>query len=258
MGKIGSGDCGTFYAGGYNLLGFSTTLSWTVESGLEEAHVLGDKWVYYDNTKLSRCNLQQNGFFTLDGTAGGSAGSNTAFKTMMDNKVRVGGFFGLGGGGLVGAAVKCFEGMLLGTFEIQAERGALAKANGSFVSTGFCKDGILLLQDNDIGTGGDGSTYDSNVVSTNNGGTGFLQVVNYDPDSGTGLEVKIQHTDQAETVWVDLLTFTVVTADYSFEVKAVTGNVNEKWKVVTTWQGTPGGNETAEVAVAFVRNPSTV
>jgi len=252
MGKISSADCGTLYAGGYNLLGFSTTLTWTVELGTEEAHVLGDEWVYHDSTKVKTCTVQQNGFFTDD-----EAGSNAAFTDIMNGEARVGGFFGMGGGGALGTIVKCFEGLMLASFEIQAERGGLAKANGSFASAGFCKDGYLLCQDADIGTGGDEAVVHSLGAATTSGGIGFLQVVNYDPDGATGLVVVIKEsTHPAHAVWTTIVTFTTVTADFTSEVKEVTSvAVGTCFKVNCTWSGSPGGDQTAEVAVAFIRTP---
>ncbi len=91
---------------------------------------------------------------------------------------------------------------------------------------------------------GNGTSLD-NTASSTNGGAAYLQVT---AASGTtpSLTVKIQHSTDNST-WVDLITFTAVTAANQAERKAVTGNVNRYIRATWTISGT-GPNFTFSVA----------
>ena len=80
---------------------------------------------------------------------------------------------------------------------------------------------------------GNGTAVD-NTDATTNGGVGCLHVTAY---SGfTNVVFKIQHSTD-NSVWVDLITFTTVTAATS-ERSAVTGTVNRYTRVIRTVTGT--------------------
>lgn len=259
MARLSSKDIGLFCAGGWRLLGFSTQFNFNVELGTERGDVLGDDWVYDDTTKVLTATLTQQGFFTTD-----AAGSNAAFSAMMASNDRTGGVLALANPATPttgGVRAWVFAGAAQSAFEITAARGELAKANGTFISTGRSGLGWLLANEASIGQGGHTTAEAVKVnetgVTTDNGGFAAVNVMNYNPDGATGLVITIQETDAAESVWTTIITFDAVVADNTGlgeEVLAVT--VGPKMRAIATWQGTPGAAATADLVVGFARNPS--
>ena len=74
-----------------------------------------------------------------------------------------------------------------------------------------------------------GSSID-NTVSSANGGEGYLQVT---AEAATTATIKVQHSTD-NSVWVDLITFTAVTAAPAKERIAVTGTVNRYLRYTST------------------------
>ncbi|MBK6639705.1 MAG: hypothetical protein IPG34_20095 [Rhodocyclaceae bacterium] len=73
MSKATSVDVGIFHMGGYDIRGFSTMFTYNFEAMTEEAHVLGDSWVYHDTVRVTKSTMEQSGFFTTE-----EAGANQA------------------------------------------------------------------------------------------------------------------------------------------------------------------------------------
>lgn len=251
MAHISSKDIQIFHVGGYDLRGFSTMFGINIEALTEQADVLGDTWVYHDVIGMFSVNISQNGFFTTT-----TAGSHDAIKTMRDNGVAVPVTVGMDGVTL-GSSAWMVQAPLVSALDIAAERGALVKANASFVGGGLALGGILTGYSAATGaTTHTGASVDGGAATTF-GAYAILQVPTYTPDTATGLVFKLQGaTDSIFTTPVDLITFPTVTAAHAFvfsDLGATT--VHRYLRVLATWTGTPGAADAA-FSVAVFRKTS--
>ena len=252
MTHYSSKDVGVLSIGGYRLLGYSTTFGWSVEAITEEAYTLGDEWVYNDAVGIKRASATQNGFFDTATLA-----SHEAIKALFGT--RVSGVVGVQGATALDP-VECFAGMFTGSDNWNIPRDEFAKLDVGYVTTGEVESGKLLLPYTAITSTGDDGGQDSGDSSTNNGGVGYLQVNDLAFDTATGLTVTIGTASSLGGPYTDLITFTQITDDTSGvadERVEVTGvSADQYIQVDWEWAGTVG-SETADILVAFVRNPST-
>ena len=108
-----------------------------------------------------------------------------------------------------------------------------------------CEGGVILASGTDTGTG-NGSDVD-NGAQTLNGAACFLQVTDV-AGASPSVTYKVQHSADG-SAWVDLATFTAVTADHDSQVVEVTGTVERHVRATRTFGGTTTG-ATAAVAIA--------
>ena len=94
----------------------------------------------------------------------------------------------------------------------------------------------------------DGTAVD-NGASTNNGGTGYVHVTDFD---GTDATIKIKKSTDNVT-YTDLLTFAQVTSEHTAERKEVAGTVPQYLRYNLS-----GTFNSITLQVGFYRNPSTV
>jgi hypothetical protein len=100
-----------------------------------------------------------------------------------------------------------------------------------------------------VTAGGAGGTVKQ--ASTQNGGSGYLQVSQLALGGFTNFQAKVRHSvDNA--AWVDLVTFTVVTAAPAAERVAVAGTVN-RYLASSGAYGGAGAEQTVTAAIGFAR-----
>ena len=258
MAKATSVDVGLFHMGGYDLRGFSTMFSYNFEALTEEAHVLGDNWVYHDTVRVMKAALEQNGFFTTE-----EGGANQAFMSTLGASAVSGMFSVAGNPPALGTNVKLFTGAVQANFNVTAERGALVKATGSYASAGAVYDGILVYMGSIDENGTAGAVVDTGATSYVDGGLAVLSVTAIDLDGADGLIVRVMESPDVEA-YVEMIEFAEITTDdpeapdaecsQVIDVLALT--VGPRYKVTFEWTGTPGANAAATIAVGLYIRPT--
>lgn len=181
----------------------------------------------------------KDGKMTFDGIFDGSA---AAVDAVLAAALGVAGFvctrfpqgdtFGNAGAGLSGHEV---------SYNVQSPVDGVVSVAGELQSS-VSIERVLSLHA--LAAYAEGTTNGSSInngADTANGGVGYLEVT---AQAGTSAVIKIQHSDD-NGVWVDLITFTTVTAAPAKERKAVTGSVEQ---YVRATCASTGGTITAQVS----------
>ena len=219
MAKYSSADVGFYLVGGYDVLGYQTTITVKKEKLTEETHVLGDAWIEHDVVKLQKAQIAQDGFY--DDV---SDGNNDALLA----NVGTANVLCLGGeGNTIGKQFIGFAGALQADYERIVSRGAFHKAKAMHEGVGAVEEAVVLHTHSTetAASGNTESTPHDNGASSANGGSGYLQVSALTLGGYTSVTVKVRHSTDNVT-YADLITFTVVTAAKIAERKAVAGTIN--------------------------------
>lgn len=244
MAKYSSADVGFVLVGGYDLLGYSTQITFNVEAGLEETHTLGDSWIENTFAGLKQFTFTQEGFY--DDAAGAS---NAALVTLGGSSVV--GCFGLEGN-TVGKQFVGFAGAIQATYNRSTARGELHKANADWKANGIVEDGIIHFTHAAItGSTSNGTAVD-NAGSSASGGSGYAQVSALTLGGYDNVVLKVQHSTDNST-YADLITFTVVTAAPAAQRSTVAGTVNRYTRGNLSYTGAGTGQSTT-CFVGFKRN----
>lgn len=232
MATFGSDDVAFLLIDGYSVLGVTTQITYGKEAVAEETHALGDAWVEHTYVGLRRASLTQNGFF--DDAANGV---NDALVSQMGT-ARV---LCLGvEGNTLGEAFTGFAGAMQMSFERVASRGELHKANAAYQGSGAVEEGIILhIHQAETGATLNGTNVD-NGASSANGASGYLQVSALALGGYTNAVLKIQHSVD-NSVWVDLISFVVVTAAPNAQRLTVAGTVNRHLRATLAYTGAGAG-----------------
>lgn len=230
-------------AQGYSLLGDVTTLEDEREAVIEDTTVLGLAWEAQSYIGVKRWKLTQEGFFN-----DAALGHNVAMVTPGASKVVS---FAPEGNTL--AAKFISSPTVQGSYKRQISRGSLHKASVVFESEGDHDEGKILATLAARTTAGNtNATSVDNAASSAAGGAGTLQVSALALGGYTNLNVRIQSsTDNA--AWIDMVTFTVVTAAPTAERKVQAGTIPRYLSITWAWTGA-GSAQSATFAVGFARN----
>lgn len=258
MARASSVDVGLFHMGGYDLRGFSTMFTYNFEAMTEEAHVLGDDWVYHDTVRMKKLTLEQNGFFETE-----VAGANQALTAHLGSDPVSGMFSVAGNPPALGSALKMWKAAAQSNFNVTAERGALVKANASYAAAGETYDGILIYNGSIDENGTAGAVVDTGSTPLTDGGIAVLSVTAIDLDGADGLIVRVMESPDSPEVYVEMIEFEEITTDVAatpdplcsqwIDVAALT--VGPRYKVTFEWTGTPGSNAAATIAVGLYVRP---
>jgi hypothetical protein len=234
---------GFLLVSGMNILGQTTMLEDTQEALIEETTVLGDAYEQQAYVGVKRFSLTQQGFFD---DAANSA--NAAMITPGSSKVLSYAPEGNAvGDRFVGSP------MVQADYVRQIQRGALTKANASYMSEGDHDEGQIVapLAERTSASNTQASSLDNGDDSAA-GGAGYLQMTSLTLGGYTNIVIKIQ--DSADDLsYADLITFTAVTAAPAAERKTVTGGVDQYLAAAWAYTGS-GSNPTATWVVGFARN----
>jgi len=247
MSHYSSKDTKVFVMGGYNLLGFSTSLGVSREAITEEDTVLGDEWITNDAVGICQATITQTGFFDDE-----EQGQNEAAAALLGT-TKVGMVARSGNAALT--PFMGFQGAVMNTWPWETPKGEFAKCNANWVCTGILEEGYLLEPLSVIAATGS-TIVDTTDSATTTGGSGYLHIGYWVKDGTTAIDVKIQEGDAAGGPWTDLITFTQVTAEHNAQrVVDTSSDVGRYLKVVWTLTGTPGPTTAVEICVGFKRTP---
>lgn len=243
MARMSSADVGFLLAGGYSILGDVTMLEDEREALIEDATVLGVAWEVQQYIGVKRWKLTQEGFYNDV-----ALGHNVALVTPGSSKVVA---FAPEGNTL--AAKFVGSPTVQGNYKRQIQRGTLTKASVVFESEGNHDEGKIIATLAARTAAGDTHlTSVDNLASSANGGAGYLELTALTLDGYTNLIVRIQHSSDNSS-FVDLITFTAVTAAPAAERKTVAGTVNRYLDVIWAYTGA-GTSPTGTWCVGFARN----
>ncbi len=135
-------------------------------------------------------------------------------------------------------------------YEIGTQVGELSLVTAEFQAVGKPDRGISLAPLAAASAGGNSASYDQTTVSSVNGAAGHIHCTAI---SGTGatLTGKVQHSTDGST-WVDLITFTALTAIGAQRVEIATGTPSINRYVRALWTLT-GTTPSATFAISFAR-----
>lgn len=246
MAKFGSDDVAFLLIDGYNVLGDTTTLEHEVTALTEPTHGLGDSWEEHTYTGIRRAMLTQEGFYDDAALAMNAALVSTPGTARVL-------CFGIEQN-TIGRKFVGYSGAMQVGYTRVATRGELHKANASYQGSGVAENGrILHVHQAETAASGNtqASSYDGSAQSAN-GGAGYLQVSALTLGGYTDVVMKVQHsTDNA--AWVDLITFTAVTAAPAAQRSTVAGTVRRY--LASSWAFTgAGAAQTVTFMVGMVRD----
>lgn len=245
MSRYGSADVGFLLIGGYDVLSNTTDLEDNREALIEDTTVLGVAWEEAAAVGVKKYEISQKGFYD-------DATNKANDLLITPGTSRVLAFAPAGnvlGRPFVGSPLVQVD------YQRMISRGALHKANASYLSEGPHDEGkILHTHKAETAASGDTEGADSqdNLVSSANGGSGYLEVSALALGGYTDVTVKIRHSAD-DITYADLITFTVVTAAPTAERKTVAGTVNRY--LAHNWAfGGAGAAQTITYFVGFARS----
>lgn len=245
MTRYNSADVGFLLVGGYSVLGDVTQLEDNREAMIEDTTVLGVSWEEQGYVGVKRYALNQQGFYNSD--------TDRINALLIEPGVsRVMSFAPEGnvlGRKFVGSP------MVQADYQRQISRGALHKANASYLSEGQHDEGkIIHTHKAETAASGntEGADSQDNGASSANGGAGYLQVSALTLGGYTNVTVKIRHSTD-DITYADLITFAVVAVKPTAERKTVTGTVNRYLAHSWLFNGA-GAGMTITYAVGFARS----
>lgn len=245
MARYGSADVGFLLVGGMSVLGDVTELEDNREALLEEITALGDAWEAHEYIGVKRYMISQQGFYN-------DAANRSNALLVSPGTSRVLSFAPEGdtlGKKMVGSP------MIQADYRRLISRGALHKANARYESEGNHDEGIILhTHKAETAASGDTEGADSqdNLVSSADGGAGYLQVSALTLGGYTSVTIKIRHSADDMT-YADLITFAAVTVAPTAERLTVTGTVNRHLAHSWLFNGA-GAGQTITYMVGFARD----
>jgi hypothetical protein len=230
MTRYGSADVGFLLVGGRDILGDSTMIEDSQEAITEDVTALGDDDEGHAYVGVDRYMVSQQGFYN-DATDR----SNAALVGIGTSKVMA----FAPEGNTVGKRLVATA-SIIASYVRQLSRGALHKANASYVSAEKHDEGVILhaLGARTAAGNSEGAASVDNGASSAAGGAGHLQVTALTLDGYTNVVVKVRHSAD-DVTYADLLTFTAVTAAPAAERKTVAGTVNRH--LASAWAFTGAG-----------------
>src|SRR5688572_11807901 len=186
MANYGQSSVGFVLVGGYDLKGYSTSLS-PIEKGalFEQSDTLGDSWQEFKPVGVQQSYFTQNGFYDDDSASiNGILAEGTGTERVVCLNIE---------GNTIGKKFIGFQGAYGAKFKRILSRGGLHKCEAAYTISGAQEDGVILqeLEAKTSDWDTDSESVDNAALSSN-GGSGYLQVTAY---SGfTDVVVKIRHS----------------------------------------------------------------
>lgn len=249
MAKHGSVDVGAFLVDGYDMLAskIESLIGPKVTSVLEQTDGLGDGWEEHTAVGLRKAELAQSGWY--DDSAGGGIPAAFAGKEDVVRVVCV-----ALNGNVVNRPVVIMRGAYAGEWDRIAQRGALIKANATYMVTGeVYEDTVIALP-----WGAQVADWIGTVIqdpaSSLNGMIAFLQVGALDLGGHTGVAITVQSSAALGGPYADLIDFDTVTAARQAQFKQVNGAVPRYIRITGDFEGAQVTPPSIEVFVGVKRN----
>lgn len=230
---------------GYNVLSNTTTVNSNVEALTEETTGFGDEWAEHTYLGLQKAELSQEGFFD-------DAAANV--NDALNEKQGTDRIYCLGfEGNTIGKNFNGFEGALETKFDRIASRGAIHKANASYLGNGTVEDGKILhaLTARTAAGNTQASSVDNGAASAD-GGNAYLQVTELTLGGYTNVLITVRQSAD-NVVWEDLQVFVGATLPQTAQRIEVAGVVKRYLAVSYALTGA-GVGPSITFFVGFARN----
>jgi len=245
MGTHGSADVAYVLINGQDVRGYLTTITDTREARLEETTVLGDAYEQNAATGLMKFEMSQEGFFD---DATGAIHDVLSARLGSPSIIMLGYAGNVAAAPFVGAA-----GPLVESYERVVKVGELHKAKAEYHASGAADEGAIVHAL--VARTADGDTTAASVdggASSADGAALYLSVTALTLDGATGVAIEVM--DSADnTTFVNLGSFTAVTAAAVAERVVVAGTVNRYLAVAWDFTGTPGAGASITFTVGVAR-----
>jgi len=243
MSRFGSADVNFLLISGRDVLGDTTNLEDERQAITEETTTLGQAAEEHTFVGVKRYTLSQQGYYSDAVNA-----SNEALVTAGSSGV----LSFATEGNTIGKPVIC-SAMVQTNYVRQISRGALHKANASYLSEQLHDEAIILhALSAETADGNTDSSSVDNAASSSAGGTAYLQVTALDLDGYDSVTITVTD-DTNNSGFGDLVAFTTVTAAPFAERVTVTGTVERYLSVKWDFVGT-GTSPSITFLVGFARN----
>jgi hypothetical protein len=229
------------FVGGYNVSGYTYTLTQTVESLMEETHGLGDSAEEYLPVGIARTTLEASGGLwddtELDPAFVGKGETEQLVLTGPDSAI--------------GGACSLLNGVYASAYNRIAARDGLTKANATYTVSGTNQIGVVLHGITSETTAGDTeSSSVDNGASSASGATCDLHVPALTLGGYTNCIVTVRDSTD-DITFGDLVAFTAVTTSPTAERKTVAGPIERYCAMKWEWTGAGSGQSvTPVVAIA--------
>lgn len=212
MARYSAADVSWFLVAGLDVVGTLTEFEDRREARTEETHTLGDGWAEHSFVGVREGEITQSGFYddaagSIHDVLSSGPGTTNVLSYCLEGTATGRNFVGWAGGVQV-------------NYHRLAERDALTKAKASYKNMGAVEQGKTLWPYKAVGTAtGIKNTVD-NLVSTTNGGAGYLH---WNASAGECV-VNILHSSDGG-VFAELLAFTKTTSGHGAQRVTVAGNI---------------------------------
>jgi hypothetical protein len=245
MAKYGAANFALFLVDGYSLLAARVReVADKTIAALQRTDGLGDSWDESTPTGVASHELSQTGAFYDDST-------NNIHTAMVGQGAvsRVVSFSYEGN--TIGKRVVMLSGAFATAYKRIASLAGLHKADVEYTCSGQKDEGVLLHALGAEVAAVTGTTSVDNGASSAAGATAHLHVTALTLGGYTSATAKVRHSADNST-FVDLITFTVVTAAPTAERKSVAGTVNRYLNSSLAFNGS-GSGPSITYAVAAAR-----
>lgn len=244
MSTYDSSNIAFFLIDGYSVLGQTTDLSDKVTATIEDTTPLGAAWMVNRFNNLRKYDITQKGFFD---DATNSVNDALAGKIGTTRTLCFGYETNTTGKQFVGAS-----GPVESDYERVSVVGKVHRANATYAAAGAIENGVILHGlGAETAAGNTSATDVDNAASSANGGAAYLQLTALTLGGFTNVIVKVQESVDNIT-YVDLATFTAVTAAPAAQRIAVTGTVDRYLDVAWSFTGS-GSGESVTFMSGFAR-----
>lgn len=236
-------DVGFWFVGGYDLLGYTFKIDVNTDEDTVDITCLGDHVEENASLGVRRFDVSMEAFYNDNAGA-----TDDALEARFSDHVVA--CLGLEGN-TNGLNFLAFEGPCIYKMSKNVSMKDLIKMKIDFLGSGAAERGKVLQPHAIISSTTAepvGTTYNS-LAGSAAGGAGYIQCTNF--AGAASLTVKIRHSTD-DITYVDLVTFTDITASFASERVTVAGTVNQYLREKYTFN-TPTA-QTATVFVGFVRN----
>jgi hypothetical protein len=245
MSSFNSSQVGFFIIGGRSVLGSRTGIDVTVQSPVKDKTPLGVAAVEKAHVGIESAMVSQKGFF--DETA------NAANDAILGAPSRTSQVVSIGmGGNTVGAEAFCLAGTLTGSYKRAIAVEEFTKADAEMESSGAIDDQSKVIAPHTARTGATWTTTGlDNASSSNTGLAAYVQVSALTLGGYTNCVIVLQHSTDNST-WVDLVTFTAVTAAPAAERKTVSSGttINRYLRASASYTGAGTGQTVTALVCA--------
>jgi hypothetical protein len=235
MARFGSDKVAFFLVGGRSILGSRTAIDFDARSTIKAKTPLGVTAQVKEFVGTESATLTQKGWFD---EATGGVNEAVMGATGRTSQVVCVGFED----NVLGARMIGLAGGLVGSYKAGVAVEDFQSADAQMECSGAIDDQAKILA---LHVARTGATWVTTAID--NGGASaaglaaYLQVSALTLGGYTNAVIKVQHSILGTSTWVDLITFTVVTAAPTAERKTVTGDVYQYLRVSASYTGAGSG-----------------